>query len=942
MKKNTIVFGCILCAFTLFSCQKEENNPNETTPKEIIPAGNVEEDVPAGYSHLTLSAVSDDTKTTLDGTTVKWKTEDQIKVYCSDGSASDFSLMGEGGSSSGSFKGLVPSGETALYAVYPKDLYSSVSGATVNVTIPATQDGVFGNANIAVAKVEAETMAFKNVNAFIGFTLPAGIAKVVVSSVGDSGDLSGTLAVDCSGETPVAGSLSNGGTSITATFPESSGGTYYVAVAPGITHSKGLLLEWYKGSAVSGTYWLNKGITTAAGSVYDMGSVSAEGDYYVTVDGAGSKSGMNWANAWSATQLWAKLHPAGTDSDIDGAKLANIDGAIFHLAAGTYNWGGSPSISINETATIGFTLKGGYNASTGERNIASNPTIFTGDDDADGTGDHRILILDGNMDLAFDGITFTKGYTSGSGDNGVGGGIWIKNGSSSFKDCTFSENNAVHGGALRFDSTGDLMLNHTVFSNNTVSGDGGALSLKAGKVTSQGGSSFTDNSASSKSGLGGAIDCFGSANLTINAGSFSGNSAAKGGAIAVESEDDSDPKANLTINAGSFSGNSAANGGAIAVESGATVQLLTPSSKTFIGNSATSNGGALYIDSRDGASEDEDVKNKINNVVFKGNTAKYGGAVAINGQTSCSSVIFSACTIGGTQSGEPNHASQDGGAIYAGNLSYVNLGSSNIVGNYVANTGGAICVLGQTTFKLFRDSFISNHADNTGGALFAKNTSADYPDIFIDECSFDANYIATKFGCAFNIAGANSFIMHSSSIRDSYITSSKTGEQACWIDFDGIQSCTSISNCSIIGDAANSALVWACSGSWTNYFTNNIITSSSSTTASIHSDGAALDLSYNHIYSATSFTDNGGNVNGVLSTDIDGLDWSNTGSSSYYWKWDGTFNSAAPSQTNKTDVNSRVTTASSAFVSWSGSDFDKDQRGVGRGNGDWWPGAYQE
>ena len=912
MKKNTIVLGCVLCAFTLFSCQKEENNPNETTPKETIPAEAVDEDVPAGYSQLTLSAVSDDTKTTLDGTTVKWKTEDQIKVYCSDGTASDFTLVGEGGSATGSFAGLVPSGKTALYAIYPNDLYSSVSETSVNVTIPATQDGVFGNANVAVAKIDAETldMAFKNVNAFIGFTIPAGITKVIVSSVGDSGNLSGTLAVDCSGETPVAGSLSNGGASITVTFPESAGGAYYVAVAPGITHSKGLLLEWYKGSAVSGTYWLNKGITTAAGSVYDMGSVSAEGDYYVSVDGAGSKSGMNWANAWSASQLWAKLHPAGSDADIDGAKLANIDGATFHLAAGTYNWGGSPSISINETATIGFTLKGGYNASTGERNIASNPTIFTGDDDEDGTGDHRILILDGNMDLAFDGITFTKGYTSGSGDNGVGGGIWIKNGSSSFKDCTFSENNAVHGGALRFDSTGDLMLNHTTFSDNTVSGDGGALSLKAGNVTSQGGSSFTDNSASDKSSLGGAIDCFGSANLIINAGSFSGNSAASGGAIAVES--------------------------------GATVQLLTPSSKTFIGNSATSNGGALYIDSRDGASEDKDVKNKINNVVFKGNTAKYGGAVAINGQTSCSSVIFSACTIGGTQSGEPNYASQDGGAIYANNLTYVNLGSSNIVGNYVANTGGAICVLGQATFKLFRDSFISNHADNTGGALFAKNISAGYPDIFIDECSFDANYIATNYGCAFNIAAANSFIMHSSSIRDSYITSSKTGEKACWIDFDGIQSCTSISNCSIIGDAASSALVWACSGSWTNYFTNNIITSSSSSTGSIHSDGSALDLSYNHIYNATSFTDNGGNVNGVLSADIDGLDWSNTGSSSYYWKWDGTFNSAAPSQTNKTDVNSRVNTASSAFVSWSGSDFDKDQRGVGRGNSDWWPGAYQE
>ena len=107
-------------------------------------------------------------------------------------------------------------------------------------------------------------------------------------------------------------------------------------------------------------------------------------------------------------------------------------------------------------------------------------------------------------------------------------------------------------------------------------------------------------------------------------------------------------------------------------------------------------------------------------------------------------------------------------------------------------------------------------------------------------------------------------------------------------------------------------------------------------TDSIHSDGSYLDLSYTHYYSATSITDNGGNVSGILSGDVDGLSWDTN-----YWKWDGTFGGVAPSKTNKTDVTSRVNTASSAFVTWSGGDFGKDQRGVSRGNGDWWPGAYQ-
>lgn len=823
MKKNTIVFGCILCAFTLFSCQKEEN-----APKETIPAGTVDDGVPAAYSQLTLSAVSDGVKTTLDGNTVKWKTEDQIKVYCSDGTASDFTLVGEGGSATGSFAGLVPSGKTALYAIYPNDLYSSVSETTVHVTIPATQDGVFGNANIAVAKIDAETldMAFKNVNAFIGFSIPAGITKVVVSSVGDSGNLSGTLAVNCSGETPVAGSLSDGGASITVTFPESTGGTYYVAVAPGITHSKGLLLEWYKGSSISGTYWLNKGITTAAGSVYDMGSVSAEGDYYVTVDGAGSKSGMNWANAWSAAQLWAKLHPAGTDSDIDGAKLANIDGAIFHLAAGTYNWGGSPGISIDETATISFTIKGGYNASTGARNIASNPTIFTGDDDADGTGDHRILILDGNMNLTFDGITFTKGLTKGSGDNRFGGAVMIKAGSHSFVDCTFTQNSATtsgknkgYGGAIRFGAgDGVLTLTRTTFSNNTASGDAGSLSLAAGTIN------ITDCSFSSNSApTGGAIDCSGASELTV-----------------ADSE--------------------------------------------FLSNNATSNdGGAIAVE--------DNASSNISSTTFRNNSANRGGAI---------------CIVNGT---------------------------------------------GNVTLK--RSYFYRNDA-HTGGVVYTEGSA----NFFVDECSFEANWIRGRFGCIFNINGINNFSMYNSSAKDSYTKTTdenyKKGLNPSWFAIDGVKDggCVSFANCSIIGDTWDGTndialtdgttliVIW---GSQTNYFTNCIIVpENESSISAIRGDAGSevIDLYYTHYSNVENISDidSGGNKANLKKTDYDSNNWSNT---HHCWRWNGTINSEAPSMTTQANVYARVNAICPDFVTWSGSDFNKDQRGVARGNGDWWPGAYQ-
>ena len=844
MKKILFVFLCAACALTFFSCQKEENANEEVTPE--------------GYSQLTLSAVSDETRTTLDGTTVKWATGDKIKVYCSDGSASDFTLVGEGGSSSGDFTGFVPSGKTALYAVYPKDLYSSVSSTTVNVTIPASQEGTFGDGNIAVAKVDGEThnMAFKNVNAFVGFNVPSGATKVVISSVGGQ-NLSGTLAVDCSGENPTAGALSDGGSSITVTFPVSTGGTYYVAIAPGIEHTKGLLLTWYSGEDVTGTYWLNKAITTAANNVYDMGGVSTSGDYYVTVDGGSSvKNGMSWATAWSASQFWSKIHPGGTDTEMDNAKLANINGATFHLAAGTYNWGTGAAININESETIAFTIKG------------ESGTIFTGDDDNDDTGDHRILSLGGNMNVTFDGITFDDGYVDGN-----GGAVAIANGQWKFTGCAFSGNEA--------------------------SGNGGAIDLSGGSAS-------------------------------IYKSTFNGN-------------------------------NAGVNGGAISVAEGAKVEILHAASNTqFISNVATGKGGALFIESKNGdlVMEHSTPNNRINYADFKRNHADYGGAVAVCGESGkASRVFFSNCTMGSNSSSDANFATKDGGAIYFEGECFVNVGNSTVRRNYATAKGGAISVAGWGKLQLYRSYFNRNYA-KTGGVVYTEGADSKYADFFVDECSFEANYITEHYGCVFNINGINEFSMYNSSAKDSYTTGTgkkdadKKGLCPSWIAIDAVQAggCVSMANCSIIGDTwhgtDNVALtdgtaliaVW---GTQTNYFTNCIIVpETESSIAAIRGDGdEVIDLYYTH-YSSIGNTatpiDSDGNTTGCQASDFGSLTWS-----SNCWTWDGQINGVAPTMATRDGVYNRINTICPDFVTWSGSDFDLDQRHEGRGNGDWWPGAYQ-
>ena len=888
MKKISFAFMCAACALTLFSCQKEVN-----APEEEITVEPQEEVIPEGYTQLTLSAVSDETKTTLDGTTVKWATGDKIKVYCSDASAYDFTLVGEGGSATGDFSGLVPSGKTALYAVYPKDQFSSVSSTTVNVTIPAAQEGIFGKGNIAVAKIDAEThnMAFKNVNAFVGFTVGADITKVVVSSVGGQ-NLSGTLAVDCSGENPTAGDLSEGGSSITVTFPFGTGGTYYIAIAPGITHSKGLLLTWYNGEDVTGTYWLNKAITTAANNVYDMETVSANGKYYVTVDGTGKKNGMNWENAWSASQFWSKLHTGGTDAAMDNAKLANINGATFHLAAGTYNWGIGAAINIDAGETISFTIKG------------ESGTIFTGDDDNDGTGDHRILSLGGNMNVTFDGISFVKGKVTD--DNGgalniASSGTWL------FKGCTFSDNKATkdsentHGGAIY--SAQSIEIEECTMSNNGAS-------------------------------YGACV-------------AVSGN-----GKIAV-------------VKGGTFQNNAAAgNGGAIQVENGAYLEINDDGVLTtnFLNNTAVIYGGALDIETNIKKGE----TNVIKNAVFKGNQSAYGGAVEVyGGADRTTKANFNNCTFGGTGDGEANQSTGDGdgvggGAFFLEEDVYVVINGSNFINNSAKKLGGAVFGFGDAHAIINNSKFIGNHG-YTGGAIYTEgaphNSPKTYPMFEIDECSFDANYVSST-GCAINVNGINSFCMNNSSIRGSYQVASKkpSGATLSWVAIDGIQDggYSSISNCSIIGDTqysktaggslstvTGSSLIWIW-GTKTYYFTNSIIVPNDSEVGSIkcNDSGASINLAYTHYddVSATTVTDNGNCQSGLTLSTIGSLNWNSGG----YWTWNGEISgSSTYSKISASDFSTRLSNINTRIVSFLSTDITLDQRREPRGNDDWWPGAYQ-
>ena len=223
IKMKIRIVALALCAAALFSCTKEMEQQAEITGDGTVPEG---------YTLQEFTAVCEETesKTALSGSNTVWGTGDQIKVVLSDGTAVNATLTAGAGTKQGEFRGLVPNGKTAKYAVYPASAYSSVSSSTVKVAIPSSQTGSFAASNIAVAKVDAAShnMSFKNVNAFLVFQLKSGtdVTRVEVTSVG-GGNLAATVPVSCSG-TPTPGNAFSGTLSSTVSMTTSGGGIYYI------------------------------------------------------------------------------------------------------------------------------------------------------------------------------------------------------------------------------------------------------------------------------------------------------------------------------------------------------------------------------------------------------------------------------------------------------------------------------------------------------------------------------------------------------------------------------------------------------------------------------------------------------------------------------------------------------------------------------------------
>ena len=263
-----------------------------------------------------------------------------------------------------------------------------------------------------------------------------------------------------------------------------------------------------------------------------------------------------------------------------------------------------------------------------------------------GGGTHRILSIGieggtATIDVAISGLTLTAGAVTGDTADGAasdGGAVRAFATNLSLIDDSFTGNRAdAYAGAVLLDgrpgTAGSLTVEGSNFEGNTSAYNGGAILTNTIPSARIANSTFTANITSTDEpdteSFGGAVIGIRS-NFTIDASTFTGNTARDGGgAVSTTGE-------TLTISGSEFDGNTATAGHGGAVVIGATDSAAI-STSTFTGNTAGSGGAAIaYEDlfNTVGSLTLSDSTITDNTALAEGDNGFGGGTVAVRGPNS--------------------------------------------------------------------------------------------------------------------------------------------------------------------------------------------------------------------------------------------------------------------------------------------------------------------
>ncbi|MBO4535667.1 MAG: hypothetical protein J5702_00520 [Bacteroidales bacterium] len=721
MKKIYLLLTAAILSVVAISCSKT----NETYDDTIIPGDQENPENPGGgqagsTGSITMVANVEDavaTRTAIgdadaDGNReVSWVVNDEVKVLYSGGSTT---ANADASGASAKFSFDAPDGD--VWFTYPSST-GALDNGVLSVTIPAEQDGTFANNSYLVAKGNTEVEGVKFFNACSMFKIvvsDATLKKAVITGNGGEA-LAGTVSYRWDGannEAPTMTVTSEMATSLTVTF--SGTGTYYVAALPELSLTTGVTIKFYKEGETQGTYDLPAGgnatssaLTVARAGIASFGDSDAICHRYVSASGSGSDNGRTAAKAWNTAQFVNFLGGKWNGTATDAAKLNAMNGVTVHID-GTLTM---PNADINLGNTFTRLNIVGATGAVFQGN-GTQPIIHQNRSDRAGTT------------IEISNIEFTGGRRSGD----HGGAIYQSYGKIVYKNCTFSDNQALtgakNGGALHFYTSPTAVFEDCTFTENVAAGN------DANKISN-----------------GGVMNITGAANLTFTRCHFYKNSATQDGGVAcVNSKTSVVRFEDCDFGDGTDENqNSATNfGGVFYIEKSQSLYIVG----CRFNNNTAKGGGALVFPSYAGDSGNITANSvHVQGCSFTNHKAtEHGGVIRMvagtlnlekNGNTPCT---FSNNTTAADKSGGVGYlidgTINDNGSVYTKN--YAQYG-----GVYVTNTGSS--VLNCTSCIFGTDGVVAdkNYAINGGGVYNQNGGTATFT-----KCEFYGNEAQTRPGGA--------------------------------------------------------------------------------------------------------------------------------------------------------------------------------------------------
>ncbi|RGM55510.1 hypothetical protein DXC07_10275 [Bacteroides uniformis] len=217
--RNLMQVACMAtAALTAFSCSQEEFE-NSGRKRNIT-------------VNATFEGAGTDTRTTVnDEYKILWQDTDALGLFCSNAesnySNTKLEYASGAGQTSATFNGSKPSGETAVFSIYPYQQNMSVSGNTLTMTLPATLTNYNGSSNGPMyAKVtnpdNLSALSFKHMAAMIKLTVNKIPAEATTFKIIASNNIAGICTVDLTAADPILAVTSDESKEITASFTASA------------------------------------------------------------------------------------------------------------------------------------------------------------------------------------------------------------------------------------------------------------------------------------------------------------------------------------------------------------------------------------------------------------------------------------------------------------------------------------------------------------------------------------------------------------------------------------------------------------------------------------------------------------------------------------------------------------------------------------------------